>query len=189
MPLEEQSGVIGQSRTWWWSGVCTITQTVRRQLKYNGCFLSNVDNLKFIFTVLNSDYDCITQIPKPIVSCVQLLLAQWKRNGSKPQSSNMKSKQEWCLACHIKGKWVRATHLSFWALFWQPDISFYHDTAFIICRSSIFSPTCSYLADSPPFSLSDELESLNSAVLIKPKANTSTHYTRTHVTADNELAH
>lgn len=40
-----------------------------------------------------------------------------------------------------------------------------------------------------PLSLSDELESLNSAVLIKPKANTGTHYTRTHVTADNELAH
>lgn len=40
-----------------------------------------------------------------------------------------------------------------------------------------------------PISLSDELEFLNSALLIKPKANTSTHHTRTHVTADNELAH
>lgn len=40
-----------------------------------------------------------------------------------------------------------------------------------------------------PLSLSDELEFLHSAVLIKPKANTSTHYPPTHVSADNELAH
>lgn len=38
----------------------------------------------------------------------------------------------------------------------------------------------------PPLSLADELEFLNSALLIKPKANTSTRYTQTHVTADNE---
>lgn len=38
----------------------------------------------------------------------------------------------------------------------------------------------------PPLSLAGELEFLNSALLMKPNANTSTRYTQTHVTADNE---
>lgn len=61
-----------------------------------------------------------------------------------------------------------------------------------IAALSAKAPSCLQLIHillTLPLSLSDELEFLNSAVLIKPKANTSTHYTPTHVTTDNELAH
>lgn len=66
--------------------------------------------------------------------------------------------------------------------------SFYHIIT-PLCAKPPSSLLLAHILLTLPLSLSDELEFLNSALLIKPKANTSTHHTRTHVTADNELAH